>query len=381
MKYQATLIAALTLLSGTAAFAQSDAVPGTPTGRPDDETAVTKSASNSNLGQTQYQNQGPSGELSDAYKDYQANKYASAQAKLEAIVKKSPKDAQAQELLAYCDLKLNKPDDAALHLAAYTQLKPNDLQARANLGQVYMQTNHPTDAIPQYQAVLAKSPKDAQAQFGLAVALSSSGQNAQAADAFGKATVLDPKNANAWLDAGLLYAQTGAPDKAIPALKQALALKADNPYDTHLALAQSYEAAKDNASAMKELQAAAQLKPGEATPLFNLAVLEQQSGDTAGAEASYQKVLALKPTDPNLLNPAQSNLGLLLAKDGTPDTAIPALTQAAASDPTNADVQSALGLMYLKQGKKDDAKAAYQKALTIDPTRADAKAGLAAASH
>ena len=103
--------------------------------------------------------------------------------------------------------------------------------------------------------------------------------------------------------------------------------------------------------------------------------------DTAAAEASYRKVLALKPADTNLLKPAQANLGLLLAKDGAPDAAIPVLTDAAASDPSNADVQAALGLMYLKAGRKDDAKGAYQKALTLDPTRADAKAGLAAASH
>ncbi len=376
MKFHVPLIAGLMLLSGTVAFAQ-DAGPATPdqsSGKPDDAVAVTKGASADN-GATNHQES--SAGLADAYKDYQAGNYASAAGKLETIVKNSPKDAQAQELLAYSDLKLNKPADAASHLQAYTQLKPEDLQARTNLGQVYLQTNRPADAVTQFQAVLAKTPKDAQTQFALGVALHSAGQDTLAADAFGKAAQLDPKNANAWLYQGMLDTQAGSYDKAVPALKQALTLNVDDAYDAHAALAQAYSATKDNADALREFAAASQLKPTEPGPLFNLAVLQEQSGDRTGAEASYKKVLALNPTDANLLKPAQANYGLLLAKDNDPDAAIAALKDAAQSDPSNADVQAALGLMYLKKGQKADAKAAYQKALALDPSRTDAKVGLA----
>lgn len=373
MRYHFALTVGLALLS-SAAFAQ---LPGTPTGRADDETAVTQRAADTNV-PSKFQE--ASADLVDAYKAYQSGHYADAADRLQAIVKKSPTNVQAQELLAACDMKLNRTSDALQHMQAYLQLKPDDLSARENLAFLYLQSNRPADAVPQFQTILAKTPKDAQAEYGLAVALQSSGQNAQATDAFSKTTELDPKNADAWLYLGISYTQAGNFAKAIPALKQAITLKTSDPYDAHLALAHSEASGGNNADALQDFAAASQLKPQEFDPLFNQAVLQQQAGDTAKAEDNYRKVLALKPTDPNQLKPTQTNLGLLLAKDGDPATALPVLTQAAQSDPSNVDIQAALGLMYLKKGQKEDAKAAYQKALALNPNRADAKAGLADAS-
>lgn len=379
MKALRYLLVAGLLLCSFAALAQ-DATPDNngDTGKPDDEVAVTKKAADNSF-QSNYQ--AKQAELGMAYSAYQDGHYADAASSLENIVKKSPKNTDAQELLAYCDLKLGKPAEAAPHLEVYTQAKPTDYATRDNLGFVYLQLNRTADALSLFQAVLAKSPKDAQAEFGLATAYHANGQDALAADAFSKTTTMDPKNVNAWLYTGLLDMSQGAYDKAIPPLKQAIALKTDDAYQAHTALAQAYITTKDIPNATSELKAASSLKPTEAQPVFNLAVLEQQSGDTAQAEADYRKVLALKPTDLNLLKPAQANLGLLLAKDGDPDTALPVLTEAAQSDPASADVQCAIGLMDLKKNDKADAKAAYQKALAIDPTRADAKAGLAASSQ
>ena len=192
--------------------------------------------------------------------------------------------------------------------------------------------------------------------------------NAEAAAAFQKAADLDSKNSISLLNAGLLYAQTGDNDKAIADLNQAIAQDTDYKYEAHLTLAQAYHNTNNDAKAISNSIRPLRFARQTPTPLFNLGVLQQQAGQSADAEQSYQKVINLKPTDSQILVQSQTNLGiLLLANDGKADQAIPLLTAAVQADPKAAAPHAALGNLYAKQGDAAQALTERKTAVGLNP--------------
>lgn len=335
-----------------------------------------------------------------ALDDYKAGRLDQAARGLESVVKKAPDNVTAHSLLGYIYLRQDKNAPAVAEMEKVIKLAPKEDDAHKNLAGAYLRAGRYDDAAAQYKIVLAHSPRDAGSLFGLAMAqgqagrnddavasfrqaiavrptsvayqnlgvvLQKSGRNLEAADAFRKAADLDPKNAGAWLYAGLLYSQVGANDKAIPALTQALALGTPSLYDAHMALAQAYAGQKNNPKAMAEFAAAVKARPDDPTAHFDLAVLQTQAGQKADAEQSYRKVLDLKPTDPQIVTQAQTNLGLLLAADGNATEAVPLLSAATQADPKAAAPHLALANLYAKQGDAAKALAERQAALALTP--------------
>ncbi len=394
MKRTLGLVTAAVFVAGAAALGQENTGGGATATPPDNAYSVIENPASSGNGTD-----------SDAYKkgvaDFQAGRLTDAVTEMQAVEQKYPNNVTAHSILGYVYLKQSHSQDAVTEMETVVRLAPSDPGARKNLGRAYLQTGQPDKAAGQFNAVLAASPMDTDAQFGLATAQGQSGQyaasaatfekvvaakpsgvayqnlgvvlqkggrNAEAAAAFQKAADLDPKNSVALLNAGLLYAQTGANDKAITDLNQAIADDTDYKYEAHLTLAEAYHNTNNDAKAISEFNTAAQIRPTDPTPLFNLAVLQQQAGQTADAEQTYQKVIDLKPADTQILTRTQTNLGLLLANDGKADQALPLLTAAAQADPTAAAPHAALGNLYAKQG--DTAKATQERkaAVALNPS-------------
>lgn len=334
-----------------------------------------------------------------AVADFRAGRLAQAEAELVPVERKAPNDPTVHSILGYIYLKENKSALALSEMQAVVRLAPNDPAARKNLGRAFLQLGQNSQAIAQFQSVLAAYPRDADARYGLAIGQGQAGQNdaavasfrqvvalrptagayqnlgvvlqksghpAEAADAFARAAALDPKNSVAALNAGLFYAQAGDNAKAIPALQQALALDTDYKYEAHMALGQAYAKTSPD-KAITEFAAAAAARPTEATPVFNQAVLQAQSGHRAEAEAAYRKVIDLAPSDPRLLADAQSTLGQMLAQDGSAD-GIPLLTQAVQANPHLAAPHLALATLYAKTGDPGRALSERMAALAINPS-------------
>jgi tetratricopeptide (TPR) repeat protein len=389
------LISAAVFLTGTAAFAQDTGPDTTPSGGPDTTYKIVPTTG------TSVGNSAASTAYKQGIADFQAGRLAQSATEMQIVEKQAPNNVTAHSILGYIYLKQSKSQDAVAEMETVVRLAPKDPGGHKNLGRAYLQTGQYDKAAAQFNTVLADSPMDTDALFGLAVAqgqlgqndaaaatlekvvaakpsspayqnlavvLQKSGKKAEAADAFQKAAELDPKNTLAVLNAGLLYAQVGANDKAIPDLNQAIAQDTDYKYEAHLTLAQSYHSVNNDAKAISEFGIASQIRPTEAAPLYNLAALQQQAGQTADAEQSYQKVLDLKPTDPQIVTSAQTNLGILLANDGKTDQAMPLLTAAIQADPKAAPPHAALGNLYAKQGDAAKAMDERKTAVDLDPS-------------
>ncbi len=92
------------------------------------------------------------------------------------------------------------------------------------------------------------------------------------------------------------------------------------------------------------------------------------SGDFAGAEQLYRKLIKDNPEDPLL----RYRLGNTLDRQGKTEDAISAYQESIRLDPKYAMAHNAIGVVNANLGKWQEAIVEYQKALTINPAYADA---------
>jgi tetratricopeptide (TPR) repeat protein len=137
--------------------------------------------------------------------------------------------------------------------------------------------------------------------------------------------------------------------------------------------------ARNYAAAITQFEKAATLDDEQIAVWAQLAQAQAKFADTkrgdeakkirAGAIASYQKALVLKPDEPGYRN----NLALEFIKDGNVDEGQAELEKAATLDPENAGkYYYNLGAVMVNAGNTDGAINAFRKATEIDPDYAPA---------
>ena len=113
---------------------------------------------------------------------------------------------------------------------------------------------------------------------------------AAAIDQYQIAINQDPAYLPAYRNLGSAYIVKGEPYKAIAILQDALKLAPGNAA-IHNNLGVAFFHAKNLAEARSHLASASKAEPANDAPLFNLAMLAQQQGDTAAAARLWQKYL------------------------------------------------------------------------------------------
>ncbi|MGP8200543.1 MAG: tetratricopeptide repeat protein [Limisphaerales bacterium] len=104
----------------------------------------------------------------------------------------------------------------------------------------------------------------------------------------------------------------------------------------------------------------------------NLAHLQQQTGDTAGAVESLQKVVHLLPQNPQ----AWEELGLVLEADKRDDEAIAAFQQSARLGPESVVAMNSLAELYAREAHPEKAAREFQQVLRLKPYWGPAHFGL-----
>jgi len=80
--------------------------------------------------------------------------------------------------------------------------------------------------------------------------------------------------------------------------------------------------------------------------------------------AHYQKALEINP---NYIDDAHYNLGILLAETGRIDEAMAHYQKALELNPNHADAHNNLGILLVKMGRTDEAITHFRKVLEINP--------------
>jgi tetratricopeptide (TPR) repeat protein len=96
---------------------------------------------------------------------------------------------------------------------------------------------------------------------------------------------------------------------------------------------------------------------------LNLALTYERQGDLTMAEKEYREALQYYPYSATTLN----NLGMLLHRQGRSEEAMTMFQRAIQSNPDFADAYNNMGLVYESRQNIPDAERSYKKALSLDP--------------
>jgi tetratricopeptide (TPR) repeat protein len=101
--------------------------------------------------------------------------------------------------------------------------------------------------------------------------------------------------------------------------------------------------------------------------MFRIGQLQSEKKDWAAAEASYLKVLEMKPGHSG----ATLELANVYQSSGQKEKAAELMAKASEAGSGDANIQYSTGVLHLNAGKQDEAAAAFKKALAIDPNHAE----------
>jgi len=221
-------------------------------------------------------------------------------------------------------------------------------------------------AEPILDSWLAAHSEDGRALFDAAYIADAEGRDADAAGLYRKTLAADPKSFEAEVSLGLLLARTGKAAEARPALWAATTMEpsADGAFDLRAAKAKAWRALaridsegsegdggvkKDPAQASIDLLEALKLSPETDSDTLLAASLAEATGDAAGAETAYRKVLENDPESPV----AASGLAHVLIERKKYPEAEELLAGALKKEPDNAAMTAQLAAVYVAEDKAD----------------------------
>lgn len=121
------------------------------------------------------------------------------------------------------------------------------------------------------------------------------------------------------------------------------------------------------ADAITAFERALELKPEDASLLFNLGFVLQKAGRHDEAIARFSRAIELQPS----LDRAWYGAGLSLVQCGRFHEAVERLTEAARLQPLNPFARYQLAAAWFKLGEHEKVRAEYRHVKTFDPTIAE----------
>jgi tetratricopeptide (TPR) repeat protein len=265
--------------------------------------------------------------------------------------------------------KTEKPD------GSYTQSEKNNRAVfLERLGTIYRENNNSAAALEAFRRMLTLGDENAQRGYQQIIdTYREAKQWQQATDAAKEAVEKLPNDRGLKMVYASQLADMGQADKGLDQVKSMLQGKPED-REVYITLAQMYSRLKRWPDAEQSLDKAELLSTKDEEKQYidflRGSTLERQKKYDA-AEASFRKVLATRPDDPNTLN----YLGYMLADRGVKlDEAVILIKKAVDLDPANGAYLDSLGWAYFKQGKFDLAEDTLIKAsqrIGTDPTVQD----------
>ncbi len=261
---------------------------------------------------------------------FEAERYAEAVAALDPFVQENPQSSLTPHALAYLVLAheaLKQPAQAQARLDELQKDWPASedlLRVRLRLGEAALDSKEYDRAVeflspaavdrpaPELASATDGEPWTARARIGLGWALLGQEKPDKAAEAFGRALEARPA-ASAELSAeaaymqGFAFEKAGQSDRALEAFARAAETYRESPQGLNSNLARARllaktgratEAAEALALLLQSRPAGLEEKAGAAALLAELARVQDDAGQAAAAEATYQKLLREQPNSP-----------------------------------------------------------------------------------
>jgi superkiller protein 3 len=215
-----------------------------------------------------------------------------------------------------------------------------------------------------YQTYLAEKPDDAVAHYDLGYAYTALQRPADAKTEYEKAIALDPKMASAYQNLGLTLIPSD-PAAAIEPLQHAAELMPEDARTKWL-LGVALEAAKKDALAIEQYEAAAKLDPNSVDIRNSLGFALLRTGRASDAEAAFREAIGLQPSG-EAASPAHKGLLQALIAEKKNDEAATELGVYLEAHPNDAAMRLEHASLLVDAGKDDDALAELDRAAAGGP--------------
>jgi len=305
--------------------------------------------------------------IASAYRCFQEERYADAEARCEGILARQPDQAAALYLLGAVAQQAKKLDRAAVLFEQAAGVDPRNPVYHLSLAEVHQEKGDIEKAAASCRRALALRPDMAQAHFHLAVLYHRRGSFDEAMVLFQQAAAIDPSMAEAHYNLGNIRLDRREYERAEDCYLRALAANPEA-VDAHFNLGIAQMEQKKLPEAVASFESALRFAPDMAAAHYNLGCVFHKQGRFADAIGCFRCALALKPD----FAEAANNLGSAYLEKNQPTEAAAAFEKAIAVKPDYADAHYNLGKVRQEQGESDAALRFYRAALSLDPSHCKA---------
>ncbi len=279
-----------------------------------------------------------------------------AAAKIETVLKKDPKNAEAHALNASLLLRRMAYDEAESEARTALRLDPTTVMGSAVLSNTYMAQNKPSLAIEALDKGLEMTPNNETLLSLKALIFEKEGDLDKLAAVYNQLFTVNPQNLAYWDNLSRLYLSKGRTDDAEATLKKAIEANPDN-VNAKKILVTFLDKNRDLSSVEKQIAQFAQQDPNNTSYLFWLAGIYQSHDQTDKAIHLFQDIAKKNWSRSNVSLNAQAAIARLRLVKGEREVASKIIQSVLDKDPNNNDALFLHAHLLADQGM-------YQPAVT-----------------
>lgn len=284
-----------------------------------------------------------------------------AKRSLEQVLKLSPQDVKAYELLGLIATRQNNLDDATGYYEKILQAEPRNAEVNYLCGTIYLQLHKYTQAINKFKISVEVNPDDYRFYNGLGNAYVLNGQIDDGIKELKKALELSPNSVDVLYNLVDAYVQKNLIDDALILAQKAVSA---DPYSVsaRLSLSIVYMKLNKNSEAKAELEKAINLKSDDGNPYKLMAKLLLKEKDIKNAEGYAVKAVKLS-------NDAESYsiYSKIMFLQNKFDDAVTSIKKAIEIEPYDFKHYCDLGEIYYANKQYDNSLKAFQDAVNYNP--------------
>jgi tetratricopeptide (TPR) repeat protein len=306
--------------------------------------------------------------LRDAAQSIAAGNLDVAESELQAVLRTSPGEYRALNLLGIVRAQQHHPEAAEQLFKQAIAQKPDFAGAHVDLGLLYVQTNRGGDAVPEFQEALRLDPTRTDARSALLGAWRGEARTAVQAHEFEKALALliqarkvGPKDPNVLFDFGMVALQMSLYLDAEQAFREALAEQNDDP-NTIYGLGRAQIGLAKFEDAKGSFEKYLRLRPEDASGHYALGFVLESLQQGAGARDQFERSIALQPAQTE----SYFQLGMMDLDQGKLDGASGRFRRVLDRDPKHAGALTGMGRVKFQQRDYADADALLERAVASD---------------
>jgi tetratricopeptide (TPR) repeat protein len=305
---------------------------------------------------------------------HQAGEIAVAIKLYEKVVRGSPKNAVALNLLGLACFQAGNLERAADAIGKALAIKPDLPDAHYNLATILQALGRYEQAVTHYRLALATRGADPDAQNNMGTALKALGRVEEAIVHFRQAVALRRGWGVAHFNLANALHENNQDEEAIGHYEQAIGLM-PNPADAHVNFGIALQSLGGHADAVDQFKLALARKPGDAVTHYNLGNALRELQELDGAAEQYRRALQAKPDYAEAL----VNLGTTLFLLGQTDEAKHCFERALAIKPGESEAHFGLARVFNMLDRHEDAAEQFRMAAAIEPNSANAVANMGSA--